>query len=962
MKSATLLILFFSLLSISASFAQTGTIRGTIKDAKTKEALIGCTVRIDGTTIGAATDIEGNFTIANVPAATHKLIISYVSYLTSEVPNVRVESGNSTVIDTELQEEGKSLQEVVVRASRATNTEIAVITEIKQIKAMAVGISAQQIQKSQDRDAAAAIRRVPGVSIADNRFVLIRGLGARYNSVLINDVIAPSTEIDTRSFSFDLVPSNILDRMIVYKSGLAELPGDFAGGAIKIYTKRRPDQNFTDFGLTVGYRAGTTGSSVLTHERDGLSALGLWSRSQRLSSSFPTQSSEFNSQSPVRRASYARLLPNTWALQNLRVAPDIRFAYNMGRRFDWGNVRVSNITSVNYSLTNQFANVNLKLYENGITANDVQQQYSDDNFTRSARVGVLHNWAFRLSPGFMLEWKTLFNQLGNTQTIARSGAFVIDGQDVQSYSQRFENRSILTSQISGEHTINELTKANWVASYGYSGRWEPDWKRARYIRTQGSVGPDGKPEPFGLVLPQQPDPINAGRFFSKLNEHVGALIGNVERTFGNPTDREPSRIKAGIYAERRQRDFRARFYGYEGVGSVRGIATQTIDRIFSPDNVVGREGSLTIEDGTVGIDSYQGSNTYMAGYVSGDFYIGPKANLTVGFRGESFNQTLKSAPRLVTETLVDRTVFNPLPSLNFNYKLTDRHNLRVAYSATVNRPELRELAPFRYYDFERQADVQGNPTLKTATIQNVDLKYEFYPTDNELISISGFFKQFQNPIETFQLPVVGTIAYTYLNATSARNFGLEAEFRKSFESSGSLFLKNLQLVGNVSFINSRVKTADVVQVPDLSGTIQQIGNTTDRNRALTLQSPYLINMGAYYSNPVSGWQANILYNVAGPRIFIVGNIDAPTIYEMPRNVVDINIAKTFAKKYEVRLGIQDLLNAPFRFAQDFNGDLKISRDITSKNASADQNYLLFRRGQYVTLTGVYTFGRRTVVP
>ena len=150
-KSATLLSLFISLLSISASFAQTGTIRGSIKDAKTKEALIGATVRIDGTTTGAATDIEGNFTIANVPATTHKLIISYVSYLTTEIPNVRVESGNTTLIDTELQEEGKNLQEVVVRAGRQTNTEVAVITEIKQLKPIAVGISAQQIQKSQDR-------------------------------------------------------------------------------------------------------------------------------------------------------------------------------------------------------------------------------------------------------------------------------------------------------------------------------------------------------------------------------------------------------------------------------------------------------------------------------------------------------------------------------------------------------------------------------------------------------------------------------------------------------------------------------------------------------------------------------------------------------------------------------------------------------------------------------------------
>jgi hypothetical protein len=184
---------FIYVLSISVALSQTGTVRGIIKDSKTKEALIGCTVLISGTQLGATTDIEGAFTLANVPAGTQGVVISYVSYQTKTIPNVRVESGNTTTIDTELDEEGKSLQEVVVRANRATNTEVAVITEIKQLKSMAVGISAQQIQKSQDRDAAAAIRRVPGISIVDNRFVLIRGLGTRYNSVLINDIITPST-------------------------------------------------------------------------------------------------------------------------------------------------------------------------------------------------------------------------------------------------------------------------------------------------------------------------------------------------------------------------------------------------------------------------------------------------------------------------------------------------------------------------------------------------------------------------------------------------------------------------------------------------------------------------------------------------------------------------------------------------------------------------------------------------
>ena len=963
MKLTVFSILFAFLATLS--FAQTGTVRGIIKDAKTKEALIGATVQIGGTQLGVTTDIEGAFTIPNVPAGTQNVVISYVSYQNKTIPNVRVESGNTTVIDTELDEEGKSLQEVVVRANRATNTEVAVITEIKQLKALAVGISAMQIQKSQDRDAAAAIRRVPGISIVDNRFVLIRGLGSRYNSVLINDVITPSTEVETRSFSFDIVPSNILDRMIVYKSGTAENPGDFAGGIIKIYTKRRPDQNFTDAGLTIGYRPNTTFRSVQTHDRGGLSYLGLWNKDQQIPTSFPARANDFNALNAAQRAAYARLLPNSWGLRQISVAPDVRFALNLGRRFDWGNTRVSNLTSINYSLTNQYTDAELSIYQNGATANDVFERYNDDTYQRSTRVGVLHNWTFRLKPSFTLEWKTLFNLLSSNETLTRTGRRVVDGLDIQSFSERFENRSILSTQVSGEHSLSELTKVNWIGAYSYSGRWEPDWRRARFQRTTGSTDSDGQLSPYSAIIPNQPNPIDNGRFFSQLNEHVVSLIGNYEHTFGNPTDREPNRIKAGIYGEQRNRDYSARFYGYERVGNVpRAILGQPIGDIFALNNLTGQPGGFSLLDGTKDLDSYQGINSYGAAYVQGDVNVGQQANLTLGFRGEYNNQTLRSTINTVETELVNRTIFSPLPSLNFTYKLDDRQNLRFAYSATVNRPELRELAPFVYFDIAQQADTRGNPSLTTATIQNIDAKYEFYPTQQEIISITGFFKQFKNPIEAFLLPAANGLAYTFINAESARNFGVELEVRKSFVNSSSLFLQNLQFVGNASIISSRINLGQSVTGPDLSGQINQydLTNIQDTQRPLQNQSPYLINAGAYYSNPTSGFQANLLYNVAGPRIFAVGNQNQPTIYEMPRNVIDLNISRTFKNKFEVRLGIQDILNAPVRFAQDYGGDGKIGSDVTSQNATADQNYRTFRRGQYVTLTGVYTFGRRVIVP
>jgi TonB-dependent receptor len=956
-----LLLLYIPIVSLAGP----GVITGTVKDTKSKEALVGATILIEGTQIGAAADVNGNFVLSNVPVGSHKVIVSFVSYKTKEIPNVRVESGNTTVIDTEMDEEDTALQEVVVRGARATNTEIAVISEIKQLKPIAVGISGQQIQKSQDRDAAAAIRRVPGVSVVDNRFVMIRGLGSRYNAVLINDVITPSSEVDTRSFSFDLVPSNIIDRMIVYKSGSAESPGDFAGGIIKIYTKRRPDQNFLDVAATVGYRGNTTFQNAQTHERSGLNFLGLWGKDQSLSSAFPVRSADFNVLSNQERASFARLFPNTWALNNINIAPDMRLAFNMGKRFDIGNVSISNLTNVNYSLTNQRADVGLILYQNGLVANEVFEKYTDTNYARHSRIGVLHNWTFRFSPVFTLESKTLFNQLGNTETVVRIGQKVIDGYDALSYSQKFENRTIVTTQISGDHKFGELTKLNWITGFGYTGRWEPDWKRIRFQRITGSTGSDGQPAPFTAVTPNDPTANEVGHFFSKLGERVLTLSVAGEHTFGNPADREPNRMRFGIYGERKDRDYKNHFYGYNNIGNASAILTQAIGSVFTPDNVNGQTGGLTIKEGTKDIDSYQGINNYTAAYLSGDVNFGMRAVLTIGFRGEFNNQQLHSVIVNQKKELVNNKIFIPLPSLNFTYKLSDRQNLRLAFSSTLNRPEFRELAPYAYYDFNLQADIRGNTTLKTAKIQNLDTKWEFYPSPYELISVTGFYKHFKNPIESFLLPVGGNgLAYTFINAGSAANYGVEIEMRKGFTNATSTFLQNLTVVGNVSFIQSRVNLGDFIQGPDLGGEIQNYDLTglTDKKRPMANQSPYLVNAGVYYADPVSGWQWNVLYNVFGQRIFAVGNQNNPTVYETPRNVIDLNISRKIRQNLEIRLGIQDILNQPVRFAQDFSRNGKIGKDVTSLSATADQDVRKFRRGSYFTLTAAYTFGKRTVIP
>lgn len=271
-----------------------------------------------------------------------------------------------------------------------------------------------------------------------------------------------------------------------------------------------------------------------------------------------------------------------------------------------------------------------------------------------------------------------------------------------------------------------------------------------------------------------------------------------------------------------------------------------------------------------------------------------------------------------------------MPFLNLTYNLNKRSLARLAYGRTVNRPEFRELAPFLYYDFVNESIIFGNENLDIARIHNVDLRYEFYPRPGETISLAAFYKNFNRPIE-YQLQVSsdGQQPVSFINADFANNVGLELEVRKSLSDiAATSFLRNLSLVLNASLIYSRVDLGNQALVQE-------------RVRALQGQSPYVINLAAFYDDPKRGFAVNAFYNVFGKRIFRVGSVTFPTVYEMPRNTLDVSVSKTLGRRITLKAGAQNILDAPFRFFQDSNRDV----DITG----VDELITDFRRGAQVSV-------------
>jgi TonB-dependent receptor len=943
MQSRLLVFAFLMILSAGA-YAQSGTIKGNVKDGSTGESVVGANVVLAGSTQGTIADVNGDFEIPKVKAGTYNLVISFVSYKTDTIKNVTVYPDQTTVVNTSLFEAATELQEVVVTGAKVTNTDISVISEIRKSDLIAVGISSQQISMSQDRDAAQIIKRLPGVTISNGRFVNVRGLNERYNTVLLNGVMAPSTEVDSRAFAFDLIPSTMIDRMMVYKAGSAQYPGEFGGALINIETKSVVDDNSLAFSVTTGFRSGTTFKDFSKGAGSSTDWLGYDDGMRQLPSSFPSDLEDINAASEQGRNQLTELsqsLPNNWGTTKSSAMPDYRATLDFSRTVNLGNVRLSNITSLSYGSGRQHIVQNNGYYEafdEGTQKSGVRYQYIDDRYAETNRVGVISNFILELNPSNKIEFRNLFNQQGIAETTHRTGAEILQNSDVNNLGISYFQRQIYSGQLFGKHSLNDHLGLNWAFGYSTVNADQPDYKR---IRSQRPLGTD---DAFSVVISPNYGTQDAGRFYSELNEKVLTHSLNVDYKL-NPSasEEKQSKISIGYYLAKTERDFSARWFAYSWsmlenhppailseIPYTQLFAAENIG--FSP--VKDQAPYFILKEGTNYADAYTGDNLLTAGYISGTFQLSSKLKVSPGVRVEYNRQQLDYLNDKGDPEHFNNPVTSILPFLNTSYNLTEKSLLRLTYSKTVNRPIFRELAPFNFYDFNTNANTYGRP-LETADIHNIDLKWENYPSSSENISFGLFYKHFKNPIEKVIQPGSNLI-YTFMNAEKADNYGAEIEVRKSLDGLVSSGIVNkISVVFNAAFIKSNIVLPDIKETEKL-----------EKERAMQGQANYVLNTSLFYNNPEAGLQMNFSHNIVGKRIYAVGDIDQnPTQYEMPRHQLDFTISKSFGNHWEIKGGVQDILNQKYKIMQDANKDKKIT--------GVDDLIFGNRFGQYYTLGFTY---------
>jgi hypothetical protein len=437
LKTRREIISILTIISLSVTaYAQTGTIEGKISDKKNKDVLIGVTVVIEGTNIGVSTDIDGHFLIQNVKPSKYRLKASYVSYNPEILENIIVTANKTTSVSFTLAENVVILNEVNITGVRKTNTDISIINTTRMSPLVSIGISGQQILRSQDRDASEVIRRLPGTTIIDDRFIVVRGLAQRYNSVWLNNAATPSSEADVKAFSFDIIPASMIENMLIIKSPAPELPADFSGGFVKITTVNLPEKNsfFASYGI--GISEGTTFNTFEKYKGGSTEWLGFDDGYHALPKNMPPNLNSYESATNPdiknRIADIGRELNKSWIPVSITSIPDQRFSLGFNKRFNVGSQTFGNITALTYSNTKNYDEVvsnNYSVYDFKNDNSTYIDQFLNNQFGNTVKIGLVHNWSWYPAKGQKIEFRNLLNQIGMSRSTLRTGReFYNDGR------------------------------------------------------------------------------------------------------------------------------------------------------------------------------------------------------------------------------------------------------------------------------------------------------------------------------------------------------------------------------------------------------------------------------------------------------------------------------------------------------------------------------------------------------
>lgn len=868
-----LMVLLIPCVVCAAGWAGTkGLISGSVFDDQSGEKLPGVNIVVVGSSKGATTDLDGKYTIGSVEPGTYTLRISCVGYATKVITGATVRADETLKLDVALATEAIIGEEVTVTAERIISTESAALAERKKAATIGDGISIEQVKRTPDATSSDALKRVTGVSLVDNKFVYIRGITDRYNETTLDGATVSSAEVGKKSFSFDLMPANLIENTTVVKSSTPDLPGDVTGGLVQMNTLDIPDRLVGKISVSSSYNSLTTSRGILSSQGGGTDWIG-----------FDDGTREFpgNQEDPL---ALARSLKNTWAPRSMKAPYNGAFSLAMGDQLtfdedDPSAGRLGFVGALTYRNTFQ-------RNERLIDDKDQSRYTVGSRDDYSVLWGGIANVTYKLAGLHKFSIKNSYNRTADDQVSHLSMSDGSNNLQNQFTVVNYSQRSVYSGQLAGEHTLPALGGVTllWRGAVSSSARQDPDRKEASYYRSLDDPGQ---------------------RFTAGYNKRSWSHVNDRSTSFNLdlslPVD--DMKFKIGILTEKKTTNYLIRYFKgtADYIGGASDSLTQlSLEHVYDPQNF--GAGKFLFSETSLPSDSYEGDQTMYAGYAMVDIpfeVVGNRFRLAGGARLENNEQNVNVPKTRTTDGPVTRSQLKNvdiLPSMNLTYILNDVTNLRVAYSHSVNRPEFRERAPAIYEDFLLNTLYGGNPNLQRAYIRNYDVRIEVFPAVGELIALSYFQKQISGAIEE-QLLFSGTRSVVFFNSGSARNSGWELELRKSLDFLGGYF-SNFSINANYTRVESKVEFTNTLG--NSSNTYFEIAT-----RPMQGQSPYMINLSILFTEPSLGTSINVAYNKAGKRLQTVG-FNASDIYEEPRDLVDIAVSQPIVGNLEAKLTVKNL--------------------------------------------------------
>ena len=937
MKLLTLLIGFFSF-SIFAT-AQTGQVEGKITDANSGAKLSAVSITIDGSSSGVASNVDGNFNITLQAGKKYAIKFTSVGYQVKVLEEIEVIAGKTVSLDIVLNRITKTQDAVVIRSTSRKETTAALIAYQKNTSVVAQVISAEAIKRSPDKNTGEVLKRVPGASLQEGKYLVIRGLADRYNQAMLNGVLLSSTEPDRKTFSFDIIPSSLVDNIIINKSFIPELPGEWAGGLIQVNTKDVPAKNFLTVQIGTGFNTQTIGKEFYSYEGSNTDFLGYDNGKRGLPANLPGKA-DFAALTQQQKTAYAKEFENIWTSKknNSNVTPVLNQSFSINGGFNkkiGSKSKLAAILAVNYNRSNKRT-----VYQNSINTftgivpdliPSLSFEYSNIKYNKEVLAGALANFTLQLGNNSKISFKNILNINTSNYTTLREGkdfdgAVNSAGDGIYASELAFKANTFFNTQLAGDHNLKKYgAKFNWYGSFNILDQYIPDQRRLQYVQDD-SFDPAS---PYrATVSGSNASQKSGSRYYGFLNDYVYTAGANLSKEFqvGGLTQT----VKGGYFFQVKDRLFDSRPFAIYLPTDNKQLLLLTPDKIFAPENFGnGTDNKFALNELSGSSYRYLANSILNAGFLQFDNQISGKLRMVWGMRIENFDQVIGSMKQSDSRHVYNK-VTDYLPGLNLTYKVNSKTNIRLSGSQTVIRPEFRELSTFQFYDFDLGATVAGYTGLTRTKVSNFDLRYELYPRGGELFTFGIFYKYFKAPIEAyFNASSGGASTYNFLNADEANSFGAELEFRKKLDFNTGL--KNFTVQGNISYIYNRVSGIGAGEARPMQG-----------------QSPYLLNAGIQYDVEKYGLSTTVLFNQIGRRIAFVGG-DQPPIWENPRPVLDLQVAKKiFKDKGELKLNVADIFNKAAIFYNDLNDNKKY-------DSKADAFAIKRKYGTNVSISFGYNF-------